>query len=1704
MPEEEVNKTEEIAEEPSSAPAKSSIFARRNIFILFAGALLVFLLIGLAGFLAYRFGYFDNYIKTQFVTKMNQIGVVFDADVFQVRVNPLRLQLRNATFNDKITGDRLFRVGEADLALSVKDLYAWQLSRDISIDTTDLRDVEAWVRFDADGKSNFSNLNFVQDEGPSRVNLTYSSLKFSLQNGVVHFGDVTRKINADAKNLTLALEPENYAVPDDQKRYKFDFSSTDSNLVYDEKPIEPVDVRAKGILDQNGGEISELKLTTPLGEAALNGTIKNWQSPQYALNVESTIDLVQTSNFLPNGTVLRGFGNVKGTVTGEGEKYKIEGEITSDSLAAANVRLKALQLNAVVDGEGSMYNANGKAIAEMLTFEDFRIDFPQLVGNVRGNGADFKWVGELQAASAKSPNGSLASLFISDAVAEYKDKQLIANLGTIRARQFLSADVAVQDLLARNIRINNSGETTTINAPNLRAGIVKAQGTELRGVNASNIKVTNRGSRTDVSAGNLRADSLATKDAKIRGVNASGATLTTNNGATDIKVNNAQIGGVETDAARIGNVTAGNVNVQIRGSQTNVVAGSVKVAKVETDAAILGSLNVAGVRLSIRDGRIEGTSNDINAGNVTLTKSAIPDGGTLENVQVRKPVFVLEPSGRYRASLDMSLGGGILGSVRLGAVRAGIVADNDKVAVSDLSAEVMDGKINGNAVVALNNRTTSRVDANFSNLDLSKLLALQGGKVVPIAGQTNGQVNLTFAGTNFKTANGTVTADFNASAGTTERGLVPLNGRVGVRATNGLFDIDYANLNTEKTALTATGRFDLDGNDSNLNIALNSTDASEIDRLIRALNVSPELEAQLDSTQAQLAGNLTVNANVTGNIQSPTIEGRAALDSISLRGREIGSLSTGIFVSPTAIELRDGKLQERNGGNIAFSVSVPQIGTNNIAVQATLTDVNTGNLLSALPIELPAGLRNLSARTSGTVNVTGLPGAANGVAEIKSTNVSVAGQSFDNLDARATFAGNLVNLERFNVGFGDGYLRANGTYNTDLQSFDANVEGKNIDIARVLPLVVADASSIPNVAGLIDLTAKVSGTGTNFPTFNVNFNGVGQNIAYDGTQLGNINFTGNTVNQQLNANVTLNVAGQSQTIAGTLNFGNPNLPFRAETVFNQTDLTPYIALAGVPENVTVTGRATGRVFVEGNLYGKDANGNDAFTPENLKGSANFTELGLQVNETPFNATEPLVVSFDMNKVIVESGRFAGGGSNIAINGTVGLNDTVASNLNVDGKVNLQILDILSKNTFFGGLANVSVRLTGVGRDARLIGSAALENSSFSTFVGNERISLSRINGRILFNSNQIQINELTGFLGGGRVTVDGGAVLSGLQPERFRFDLRGNNVTAPLIDGFLATADADVQISGYRDGDNFNTLISGDILTRRSVYSKDVDLAEIVGGRRAGSISAGTSSGSSFIGVPKLDLRIEGRDALIVRNNIADVRASASLRLTGDVENPIVEGRITANSGTIFFRDDRYEIQRGVLEFPPGGDNEPIINLQAETEISGYQVIVALNGSLTNTETLNATLRSSPALPQADVVSLITTGNLSNTDTGIPTLAQTGINTAAEVIADSVINEPLRKATDKLFGLNKFEIDPVLAGRTLNPGARLTVGRQINRNLSVTYATNLSGDQNQVLALEYRVSNKVSFVAQYEQRPLNNVTRQNNNFSFEVRFKRRF
>lgn len=1689
-------------EEPAPSAARLPFFTRRRLLFAAGITAVAAIVVLLAFTILYRTGAFDSYIKNKFEAKLAEIGITFKADKFQVTASPLTLELRNAAFNNASTGEKLFFIREAKFGLTVLDLFSWSTSRDVSIDTTDIEGGEVWITFDRDGRSNFAGLHLIEDKGGSAVNFRYESAVVSVKDSVVHFGDLSRSISADANEMSVVLTPDKREDGTDAFRFKFDISARNSTFGYGEGRLEKISMLAKGVATDKQIEVSDLQVSSSVGDTAISGTITDWTDPRYDLNADSSLDLTQLSQIFSTGTALRGVGNFKGKISGKGENYRVEGTASSEAFRAAGVYLKGANIAATVEGTNANYTANGTAIAEMLTFDDFRLDFLKMTGNVRGTGTDFRWVGELQAIAASTPSMTIGKLFLADAAAEYRDRQVAVSSVDGRAQRFAVGDTTFDDLRARNLRVGVKDDVVTVSSNAATTSKFSTEDFSINGVEGGAVDVRHRKGRTDVVVDDVRASDATVGDAKVKNLTAKKFELADVPADTQVKLHGVRGEDTTIGGLRFTGIESPLIETRTADGTTIVYSDSTRVAKVDSTAAMLGSLNIAGVRLTIRQGRVEAHSQDINAGNVALkTSETLADGGDLEDVKFARPVFILEPSGRYRASADMSIGGGALGSIALGNGTAKVVLTNDRAELTDLRADVMNGSVSGKVSVAFNRSGSSSIDADFTNLDLSKLSAIQSGRVIPLEGNADGSAHLTFPGTNFRTASGTLKASIAATAGSDQKGTIPISGRIDLAGTDGLFSINEATLRTDASKLNATGRFDLSAQGSDLRVTLDSKDASEITKLIRVTGALPALERQLDDMRAEIGGDLAFEGSLTGALFDPDIAGKASIGSVALRGRTLGSVSSDLLVSADGFKLENGRLVETNGGVADFNISIPSYGSNNTTVRAKLTNINAGNLLAALPIDLPERIKDPSGNTSGSVSIDGLPNAASGSIDLSAENGLVAGQAFDSLKAKAVFAGTQIDLKDVQMNIGDGRLTASGRYDRGSKDFDADITGKDIPVPLILAFLPPN-DSIPAITGNANVSIAATGNTERFATMSVTGTGTAADVMVGESGIGDVRFNAKTVNGQLIADLTADFGGHPQSLNATLDLTNDDLPLQASTEFRDNPLEPFLAFIPKLRGFGITGTARGRIDFGGNLNALQPDGTRVLTSAGLSGTARFDVLSLQIQDTPLNAAEPVVAKLSASAVTFESAHFTGAGSDIRISGTKAIADTVENQLAVDGKLNLALLNLLTKDLFFAGSADGSVRLVGRNPEAKLTGSASTENAALAAFVGNNRLTFSRVKTRVIFTSDQAEIEEASGYLGGGKFTAAGGALLDGLSIRNFRATLNGQNVTVPFPEDFLTTGDARLEITGIRRTpvDPLQTTISGRVYASRSLYTKDIDLANIVGARRTRSLSPGTGSMTAL----RFDLIIEGRNALVVRNNIADLTASVSLTLAGDTENPILSGRIVANGGTLLYRRDRYEIQRGVLEFPPDTFIDPVVNLQAETEINGYQIFVSLNGPLNESEQVTASVRSSPALPQADIVSLITTGSLTNAAGGIPTLAQTGIRTAAEILTDAVINNPARRATDKLFGLNVFEIDPILAGEQLNPGARLTVGRQINRNLRVTYATNLSQDQNQVLAFEYRVSNKLSFVAQYEQRSLTNVTRNRDNFSFEIRFKRRF
>jgi autotransporter translocation and assembly factor TamB len=329
------------------------------------------------------------------------------------------------------------------------------------------------------------------------------------------------------------------------------------------------------------------------------------------------------------------------------------------------------------------------------------------------------------------------------------------------------------------------------------------------------------------------------------------------------------------------------------------------------------------------------------------------------------------------------------------------------------------------------------------------------------------------------------------------------------------------------------------------------------------------------------------------------------------------------------------------------------------------------------------------------VNLTGLPNASQGEVNIVSTSGTVAGQAFDSLRAKAIFSGTRIELQEGDIRIGEGFVSARGTYDRASAEFDFDLNGKDVP----LPLALAflpDNSAIPTFGGMADFTAKAVGDLDRPNTFNINFSGTGREVVINENSFGTVEFKGNTVGQVLTADLTAILEGRPQVINATVNFGVDDMPFRVETAFDNSPLAPFFALVPQLRGIPLSGIGTGTVEFGGNLSRINDQGEREFSTAGLTGTARFTRLDLQIQDTPLSAADPVVVAFSPSEINFQSARFSGGGTNVTVSGVKALTDAGMNSLAIDGRINLALLNavpqIETSDTFFGGYATVSVRL----------------------------------------------------------------------------------------------------------------------------------------------------------------------------------------------------------------------------------------------------------------------------------------------------------------------------------------------------------------------------------------------------------------------------
>ncbi len=343
-------------------------------------------------------------------------------------------------------------------------------------------------------------------------------------------------------------------------------------------------------------------------------------------------------------------------------------------------------------------------------------------------------------------------------------------------------------------------------------------------------------------------------------------------------------------------------------------------------------------------------------------------------------------------------------------------------------------------------------------------------------------------------------------------------------------------------------------------------------------------------------------------------------------------------------------------------------------------------------------------------------------------------------------------------------------------------------------------------------------------------------------------------------------------------------------------------------------------------------------------------------------------------------------------------------------------------------------------------------------------ALDNIRGQLLFYPEQVVVDSLQSDFAGGQVRASG-LLIPVSENGGFGYQLQmfAENINLRFPEGWLSRGDAELSLASTDEGH----ILRGNVRLDRAYYLQDVkvSMTQMLRGifarqrveiDRAGELETAT----------QLNIVIDGPGALRVRNNLADLRGDIDLVVRGTVANPVLFGRVEVErGGTISYSGTKYTVDQGLVTFANPFAIEPVIDLAASARVREYRVTMSLFGTLDN---LNANFSSDPPLADLEVLSLLTTGETNWRGTRS---SQSEGETEAAMRATGLLYGQaaslISERTSNLFGFDRVRLEPLTTSSGDLSSARVTVGKQVSRDVFLTYSYDPSTTEEQVIQVEW-------------------------------------
>src|SRR6266403_456838 len=834
-------------------------------------------------------------------------------------------------------------------------------------------------------------------------------------------------------------------------------------------------------------------------------------------------------------------------------------------------------------------------------------------------------------------------------------------------------------------------------------------------------------------------------------------------------------------------------------------------------------------------------------------------------------------------------------------------------------------------------------------------------------------------------------------------------------------------------------------------------------------------------------GILTINS---GEFETPasrgSIDGILAPRNTMLNARfETGSLETykdfiegDLTYSPSELTLERGHARSGNTeGDIDGSLSLTKWNfrpDNGWTAEANIDKVPAESLEQLLGMSFPVS-GSLTGQfhgrgTRSQPSVTGLFDLADG---------KLYGLSFNRLRGQLNASPDEVRIADAELRFfppgkengrGAGIITGSAGYRYADQTISADLVGAALPLENFEKLQSARLA----VGGQVTFRLRANGplrTPLGEGTFRVVDLRIGQVVV--GSFNGNLTSDGRTAHLELGSAMT------TGEISGgyTLGLADP-YPLSGKVSIKNIDLDPFLLAALHLKEFSGHANADGDISLNGSLK----------QPQSILVDANFSRLAMNYANVRLENTGPVHFRSTKDSLEIDPVTLRGVDTNLQIAGSVQFAGRRAVGLRINGAMDLRLISGFVPNLDARGPAQINASFEGTLERPRITGRVRIESASAR--AADFPTGLSAIKGDVVFDATRLYFENMSAESGGGTLHLSGN-VNYAESPLRYDVSVRTDRVRIRYPEGMSWLVGGSLRLTGTPAAG----LLSGRVTIERVTLTQGLEVAGMLVSAKEGIGSPTTSS--SYLRNLQFDVEAVSAPDARMEWPGAELQADANLRVRGTWEHPILLGHIHLLSGDLYFAGNRYRVTRGDLNFANPFRLDPVLNVEASTTIQQYEITLNFNGPASK---LTLAYRSDPPLPANDIITLLALGQTSSESTARSGGTSQSGTAGASAILSEAISSQLGGRLERLFGITRFRVDPGLAGvgstgSEQNAAARITVEQQITRNLTLTYVSNVSSTQQQVIQVEYNVDRNVSIVG---------VRDQNGKFGIDIKIKKRF